>query len=81
MNNTNNPLDRSLRTSHQGNKSRYWKYVCFAIVILALAVPFVAPGGIRNSWWVLLLLICPLSMFFMMGRNDHSSETKRKDNI
>lgn len=44
MNNTENPRDRTSRASHQTNKSRYWKYICFAILILALAVPFVAPG-------------------------------------
>lgn len=76
MSMTNSPQDRTPRMSPgQRSNSRYWKYVLFIMVVLAIAVPFVVPGGIngiRNSWWLLFLLICPLSMIFMMGHSgDH----------
>lgn len=61
---------------------RQWMYGCLAIVLLALiAAPFLlrSETGVISSWWpVLLLLVCPVSMFFMM-RHGHSDSAHRDD--
>ncbi len=66
-----NTIEPSRKVDHR------WMYGCLAIVLLAVAAgPFLfrTGGGVDSSWWLVpLLLICPLSMFFMMrhGNGGH----------
>lgn len=56
-----------------------WQFIIGILVVIGLSYVFIP--NIANYWWLLLLLICPISMIFIMpnmdGHNHNQNNSKK----